>query len=86
MSENKPTDQGTPPEPPSIQVGFHPLGGISVTTRSASGESATARLTVNQAWETVGHLNTLAAILVQAAYAEAAAQQANASQLVVPGR
>lgn len=69
-----------------VQVGFHPLGGISVMTRQLDGTVAQARITHEQAWIIAGHLNSLVSILIHATIAQMAQMQQTQPDLIVPGR
>jgi hypothetical protein len=70
-----------------VNVGFHPLGGLSIAVRQKDGTVAQARITVEQAWTTIGHLQALTAMLIHATYAQMAQmQQAGTPDLIVPGR
>lgn len=67
-----------------VNIGFHPLGGLSVAVRQADGTVAQARITVEQAWTTIGHLQALTSMLIHATYAQMAQMQQQ--DIVLPGR
>lgn len=70
---------------PPVSVGLHPLGGIAIQVTSVTGETSQARITVEEAWNMVGHVNALTGMLIQAAYVQQVTEAQNAQKLIVPG-
>lgn len=70
--------------PTPVSVGLHPLGGIAIQVNSVSGDTAQARITVEEAWNVIGHLNALTGMLIQAAYVQQVTEAQNAQKLYVP--
>lgn len=81
-------DQKSKPISNRLVFSPHPMGGIGVTLYGSDGNKAQARLEMDAASLASTHLNALLTMMIQTAYMlqAQAAEQANQSNIVIPGR
>lgn len=80
LDDEPSNDQEEPFMGSAVQVGLHPLGGLTVSLRQPDGSTGEARVTVQEAWELAGSLQAHSAMLIQAAYVQMAQVQQQAMQ------